>query len=393
MNDQDIRSLLHTASDPAVDDQPDLWPAIRARLTPPAPAPRATYRIARRGLRLAASLVLVLLLGVVTTAVMQGLIDLDPGLRGARAGGMVTELAITTTHEHLTVTLNWAYADANRLAINYTLRDARYTDTALPYGRLSRPSIRVGEDDYILPLNLEHVDDSVDGEVTKTSLYDTSELSDVGDTLSVIFALPLRSAQFELPLEIPFHPALLAAGELTHTVNGYTVTLNDFRVTNTMITFDMCYEHDDLDQYWVPRYQLYMDGVRVEWDEMHAYLGTGIRQMGGEQSCQEGGWFLAVDDLPQSIRLEIPYLSTPFDWSEAFILRFAAVLEAEGIRAELAYSDDRPTLNFPDGLPPDMDSATQEALFEQAVAAAREAGEISGGARINGPWVFSFPAE
>ncbi len=96
--------------------------AARRQLRGPEPRRLGAPLRLNRALGLTA---LILMFGVVV--LMQGIIDLDPGLRGERAAELVTPLGVSQEHGGITVTLDWAYADANRLVLSYTVGGERIT--------------------------------------------------------------------------------------------------------------------------------------------------------------------------------------------------------------------------------------------------------------------------
>ena len=141
---------------------PAAFTRFEARIAAAAPVPRADFEaelarslrrefINRRGAkkilralpppkhrwsrRLAAALLAVMVLGIGVVIAMntlfQQFIDYDAGLKAIYDQGLGHEIGISQTHGDFTVTLEWAYADGNRLTLAYIIhgRDgAQYTN-------------------------------------------------------------------------------------------------------------------------------------------------------------------------------------------------------------------------------------------------------------------------
>lgn len=125
MNERRIVQSLHEIAGQAVPDDLDLWPAIRARV-----APRHRSRwvhlkpTTRPGWALLV-LALCLALGAGAWAVspiVDRLFRVDSGLNHVGQTGLGQDLALSQTVDGVTVTLEQAYADANRIAIGLTVR-------------------------------------------------------------------------------------------------------------------------------------------------------------------------------------------------------------------------------------------------------------------------------
>ncbi len=383
MNKRELSPILDKIGEEALAGAPDLWPAVRARLEMARRSPARARRLGRVP-RFAGAAVIVLLLGVVTTAVMQGIIDLDPGLRGERAVELVTPLDVSQTRGEWTITLNWGYADANRLVLNYTLRDAAHPDEPLTE-RPEPPAVRDSARQPFQAMSLVHADDSVPGALTLTVFYDTRSLQTVPETLDLAVWFPLEGGGLGFDVSLPFRPARLVAKPLTVTAGDIAMTLEDFRVTDTMITFEVCYAAPLDEQYWWPALRLSFDGVRMDGAPDSRYASHLAR--GAGQTCYTGGWFVPVDRLPDDIRLEAAYLSTPFHWTRENLAYLVDAWAALGVRAEIVPDASGVTLNFPDGLPEDLDAEAYDATFEAAVARMPDHG---GSQRIDGPWVFTL---
>ena len=126
MKEQQATQILQELAEQEVPASLDLWPAIQARLQPQ----RRLSRWARvmPATRLGwAFLVLTLFLafGAVTYAVapiVERLFQQEAGLRHVEQANLVQELNLSQTVDGVTVTLERAYADANRIVVGFTIK-------------------------------------------------------------------------------------------------------------------------------------------------------------------------------------------------------------------------------------------------------------------------------
>jgi hypothetical protein len=133
MKEQQITQTLQTIAKEQVPDTVNLWPIIESRLQP-----QKSFSQRRRllpNIRLGwvfLSLVLILTFGAVADAVspaVMRLFEQESGLQYVTQSDLVQELALSQTVDGITVTLERAYADANRIVIGFTLQtpgDRRY---------------------------------------------------------------------------------------------------------------------------------------------------------------------------------------------------------------------------------------------------------------------------
>jgi hypothetical protein len=125
MNERQIGQSLHELARQAVPDDLDLWPGIRARVTPHHRSRWVHLRPTTRpgwGLLV---LALCLALGAGAWAVspiVDRLFRVDPGLNHVGQAGLGRDLALSQVVDGVTVTLERGYADANRIAIGLTVR-------------------------------------------------------------------------------------------------------------------------------------------------------------------------------------------------------------------------------------------------------------------------------
>jgi len=96
--------------------------------------------------RTAAILVAILTIGIGVVIAMntflQPFIGLDAGLKAIYDQGLGHEIGISQSHEGFTVTLEWAYADGNRLTLAYVIQGYPGTPYSNLQGRVHRLSLR-----------------------------------------------------------------------------------------------------------------------------------------------------------------------------------------------------------------------------------------------------------
>jgi len=126
MKEQQTVQILQEIAEQEVPASLDLWPAIRARVQPQ----RHSFRWAqlmpatRLGWAFMA-LVLCLAFGAVAYAVVpvvSRLFQQEAGLRHVEQANLVQELNLSQTMDGVTVTLERAYADANRIVVGFTIK-------------------------------------------------------------------------------------------------------------------------------------------------------------------------------------------------------------------------------------------------------------------------------
>jgi hypothetical protein len=124
MDERQIGQSLHEIAGQAVPDDLDLWSAIRARVTPRHRSRWVHLRPTTRPVWALLVLALCLALGAGAWAVspiVDRLFRVDPGLNHVGQAGLGQDLALNQVVDGVTVTLERAYADANRIAIGLSV--------------------------------------------------------------------------------------------------------------------------------------------------------------------------------------------------------------------------------------------------------------------------------
>lgn len=126
---QRLQQLLHEIAQEEIDENMNLWPAIRAQLND-SKARRLKFpfylgRIAS----LLLALILVSTAGYALYLNQLGGSRGDPGIVGVSEAELITPLNLTQTINNVNVTLIWGYADGNRISVAY---EVEYSDTLRP---------------------------------------------------------------------------------------------------------------------------------------------------------------------------------------------------------------------------------------------------------------------
>lgn len=291
MDERQFKTLLKQSLDEEIPTV-NLWEPIAGKL------PMRANRAARYGLRLSRlplTAVMVLMLAAVAYAFYQGgLLPSDPGVDSIAEADLLTTYDETkpvmgAPEEYgLTVTLDYAYADANRVTVGYTVNGTSPDDRRLVAH--SNPNLMAGGQPLERLMLL--ASDQIRGEPTEeggssftsqlTANFITAGLdADEGDTLSL--QLMVEVALSELGTgEFPA-PGMFMAGMTEFTFDvpylggttielgregesvGTNIELQRVVVSPSMTRLEMCYDLPDLQAppAWSPFITITVDGEQV----------------------------------------------------------------------------------------------------------------------------------
>jgi hypothetical protein len=344
-----LQSALHEIVDEDLPETSDLWPAVRERLKNPRHRPRFVRAVWPRWAPL--TLVLAAALGtaayVVITAVLDRAIRMDPsGSQYLAENGLVEKLDLSQTENGVTATVHWAYADANRVLIAYTI--------AHPADRESTSVTLTDEDGEALPSILGaygYADNGLMGEVRS---YDAGPVRGEQDVLRLrlhmevsTFNLPKESptpppatvepetgvsivvleptqvgepvATFDFQFSLPFHPAqAVTIGQVAEHL-GIAITLVSAVIAPSDTRFDLCFTGLDPSIEWIPIVTLDTPGIDIHetsdvisggsWLDGRCYR----QDFGAPLADHPGAWKLTVVELvgdspaSQQIRIKGPW--------------------------------------------------------------------------------------
>jgi hypothetical protein len=211
MKEQQVTQILQEIAEQEVPASLDLWPAIQARVQPRRRSSRWAQLMPATRLGWAfMALVLCLAFGAVAYAVVpvvSRLFQQDAGLRQVEQANLVQELNLSQTVDGVTVTLERAYADANRIVVGFTIKgpngqryDARHLTLTDAAGTAFSGMVGygvTGQSD-ILQVSLPP------GEGADVICFDAAPVQGAPAELDLRLVMEVR--EFVLPLDAPEPP-------------------------------------------------------------------------------------------------------------------------------------------------------------------------------------------
>jgi hypothetical protein len=371
-----------------------------------------------RSMGLVAGLVLLLLTSVVYAQEEYA----DPVMEAAREAGLIEEIGLSQTVGDVTVTLDWAYADTQRIMLGYTLHtaeDINPNDLFSPF--MSSPRLSDGEgasfsyassipipgdqsnemvmvidyytqailpgaqadefvvdneyfnsppDELDLQFELNYGDFTAEANVPPASLDDSN--LEPGDYVDAI-------GPFVFDFTVPLYPAVVVAPMETVEVDGIEMTLEQVSITPTKTSARVCYDMPDARD-WMPEASVEVGGEPGRMSGA-ALVGGKEAAADTEHRCRDLSYDVFYDTEPTTMTVNVDYLTAsmtegPDDWE-----RIRDVLAEQGIEIEVNFSQGEggggvgiEVISIPDGVD-----------FNEAVNEARE----MLGDRLAGPWTFT----
>lgn len=256
-----IHQLLDDIASQEIPDDMNLWNDIQTKL----PTPRkATYRHALTLTRVAA-IGMLLLVSAVTYGFYQQVISGDPGLEAVSRANLITYFNETRTIEgpyNFEVSLEYAYADANRIVIASSAKGSAASRLEL---RLY-PDVNLytedGEEIPYLPLGGGNgggggpydPEEIIVTEVSGQVMFDSSALQVTTKEIPLVLEFVMGysttetgggmliggTTQFNLTL--PFNPGRVMDTPQTVTANGLEITLQKVVVAPSLTRIELCYQ-------------------------------------------------------------------------------------------------------------------------------------------------------
>ncbi|MBE0688697.1 MAG: hypothetical protein IH587_01070, partial [Anaerolineae bacterium] len=266
MDEKQLKRLLEEIAYEEIPDDMNVWHEIRQQVETANPrTTRRSFRLVRIGL-LAALLVLAT---AAAYAVYQGLIGSDPGLDAVSQANLVTTIEETQDiggDYDWSVTLHYAYADANRITVGYTVTGAApareqlrpFTNpllkdsagreyTWLPIGGGGGGGGGSGDPDELI-----HFEDNMGASFDASIVTDAPESLDLTLTIQLAYAndeareaygpnvmLPAGEATFNFT--VPFIAGHSYDGPQTATASDIEMTLENVVVAPSLARLDLCF--------------------------------------------------------------------------------------------------------------------------------------------------------
>ncbi len=327
-----FRHALHEIAAEDLATTHNLWPAVRKQVENQDPGRRLLIAHPRWAV---AALILTLAFGTAAYAAITSILDravnMDPsGSQYLLENGLVEMLHLSQRDGDITANLEWAYADANRIVIAYTV--------AHPGDRENTAVTLSTEDGMMLPTIMGgygYVENGLMGDVQS---YDASLVQGAQDVLrlrlhlgvstynlpdeiptpppvtvdpetgaSIVVLEPMEigepAAVFDIHFSIPSHPGReVAIGQMVEDA-GISITLERAVIAPSDTRFDLCFSGLDPAYDWIPIFTLetpefsLRDSANIlsggRWLDDRCYR----QDFGGPLQDRSGGWSLNVTEL------------------------------------------------------------------------------------------------
>lgn len=328
-----FREALHAIVAEDLRETRDLWPAVRKQIEKQ-PSTRRLLPIPRPGWA-ALAVVLALAFGTAAYAAITSILDRAVNMDASGSqylveNGLVERLNLSQTDGDITATLEWAYADANRVVVAYTIahpadrentsvRLADEDGTVLPtimggYGYVENglmgdvqsfdaSLVQGGPDVLRLRLHLEVSTFNLPDETLTPPLVRVDP--ETGASIVVLEPMEIGApaAVFDIPFSVPFHPGREVAIGQTVEDAGISITLERAVIAPSDTRFDLCFSGLDPAYDWIPVFTLetpefsLRDSANVlsggRWLDDRCYR----QDFGGPLQDQSSGWSLNVTEL------------------------------------------------------------------------------------------------
>jgi hypothetical protein len=337
-----------------------------------------------RGLSLLVALVLMLGAGTAAYAIMTATITGDPGIEGADAANLVTDLNLTQTLDDVELTLEWAYTDAHRFAIGYSvtapegqegvtyLSNVSINDEADSFsmaggggggggGGVSRESeysdtigIAFGEnppDELAVRLGITLIpqappdDSGMGGGMGSGGGGGGGSGGGSGGTEAEVTPEPgislIRAPEegeaigpFEFTFTLPYLPAVEVAVDQAVESSGVTVTLQSLSVSPSTTQVDACFAPSD--QPWLPQAALAVDDLTIpasSWEATQIPVEDG-------PLCGRLTFYAPYAYAPTTFVLTIDRLITSYEYTQERAEQFRDLLAEQGIEISIDAMDD-----------------------------------------------------
>lgn len=259
-----------------------------------------------------------LLFGTTVYAVsptIRQLLRMDSALNQVEMSGLGQSLHLSQTVEDVTVSLEWTYADENRIAVVYTihsldgkqydLRQITLTDKdGTNFNLITGMVTTIGAAEFSEVTSLLNTGGYV-------LSFDASPVSGMPATLDLHLNMVLETvAEKEIVGSIafdfttPFHYGIVVEPSQTVTAVGKHLTLEKIVITPSDMTAIICFDKPE-DGYsdWLP-----ISSIQVESEETSAYARVGSQSSQDEKGCTHNRYFPPLYNQPGSWTLTVTEL-------------------------------------------------------------------------------------
>lgn len=379
---EQITQALREQAREDIPDTMNLIPDIHARL----------HAAGKRGMTSTTILLITVFLmlgaGTAAFALVTSQINIDPGITGAAEADLVTTLGLSQFIGDVEVRLEWAYADAHRVAIGYSvlapegapgqmyfsdvhLRDeagsfvqdgAGAEATTLPeFSREAQSVASYGvafDDDAPETLNMlldlaiqpmPDMNNSGGGGSGGGSGYGggTSAVDQTGIRVTGGVTDPIGTASFSF--ELPWYRAITLNPNLEVTSGDITMTLESLSVTPSSTNAQLCSGLPD-GRDWRPRFSLEIDGIAGQLASEGLLT---VPNPDDQERCRFVSFNVPYDRDGGTLSLTADGMETWEEVTEERVAQFVETLAAQGVTVRVN-DPDSGTLNYeileqPDG--------------------------------------------
>jgi hypothetical protein len=325
----------------------------------------------------------------------------DPGLQGAAEHGLIRDIN-TQVIQGVTVTLTHVFADANRIALWYTIQgielpkghakgifiqpvllkaDGSWFGTGAMSGGVTPLDPQNAPDDYFVIFDHEE-------NYPSDGFYHLIFQLQIGGTIWVLpddfvptpgplpdqYRVEIPSVgPFEFALSLPASNPVILQPNQTVEANGVSMTLQTLRIATSQTNISLCYDLPD-ERDWQPDIEVSIDG---ESGVTVAGNLTGKPHRVQNQSCFQLKSLLFYESASHHMTIRIDKLRTaPSEWTVDTTARAKDRLRQQGIEVEFYFTGNGAgynVLHVPEGMDdPQISRAVTDALSEF----------------YDGPWVF-----
>jgi hypothetical protein len=347
ITDETLRKALWQTAVDDIPDDGDLWPRIKANL----PVKRILLGHPKAKLSLTVMIVLVSLIVIATVAYACYRIMIDQGLQNVENKGLVvnynqtseptvfaavpTQLAqptgLSRTQNGIAVTLNWAYADENRLALQITVEGLKLPEGALvrdficklyisnnqgiSIGSIDPADVQIQRDKPGQPIILtyvsnqpvdasrhDHLNLSMDLTIGPCGpRWNFGEVTIPGQESQTPTPPPLIG-NYHFNVTVPVNIGLTQTPNQTLTADGIRVRLEKITFSPSFTSLHICFETTGDRKFnfgdWYP--QVSIQAGEKQPVNLDTYMGVTV---GDSSSCNEMGIPVPIDPKLEPIRV------------------------------------------------------------------------------------------
>lgn len=299
MNEKNLYTLLDDIAHQDMPKDMDVLPALKQQF---AARQRRTLSLPIMHLtRTAAIVVLVLVTSILVYAVARLGTDTDPGLRGTYIESLITPLNLSQTVGDITVTVDWAYADANRIAVAYRFEGEGAAVLRPTMMALNAMQLYTADGEELQPVRWNDIDTSTLGLIDANVYFDATVLSNDSDTIDLRFVV-LSDVEFTFTL--PFIRGIVIDTPQEVESNGLTVRFDRALITPSMTRIIYCYESPNF-LLWIPgTVTLAYDDVLVA-NELGATYTWAMPVPTNGLLCQTHYFLATYETLPHTLTFTI----------------------------------------------------------------------------------------